>query len=665
MMDTTTRRPLARIALTTTAIAAGLLAMPARPAGAITTTTPITARVSTAPGGGQLAMGSPLEPNVDATGRFAFFTTKQPVVAADTNGADDVYRKDRLTGGVLRVSLQGEAGQIPAGSRTCGVSTNGRFVAFQTSSADATWSNQIWRRDLVAKTTVQVTKPGSGAGGAAFAADCPISDDGARVAYQSSLPGLGCGTSGLEQVILRRFDTDTTSCLSLSSGGNIADDDSSVRAIAGSGDVVAFVSDATNLVSGDTNGTYDVFFRQLSTNATTRITLPGGVQSNGDSQSPSLSGTGRFVSFTSSATNLVPDDDNATRDVFRLDRQTGAIERVSVSSAGVEGNGYSSASTITPYGRYVAFVSEASNLYPADANGSDDIFRRDLDLDRTDLASRRWNGIAAGNSASWHTPDISSDGRVVAFESTATDLVAGDTNGQRDSFVRDFAVDLAPFGSTKAFAKQQLLDFGPPNAAPAQAGIDADALVLQAGELSPDGLITSKARGASWTVKRSPLIRLYWAFFLRAPDPSGMTYWTNQLTGGKTLAQVAAQFARSSEFKTKYGSKANEQFVTLIYQNIFERDPDPGGLAYWTGKLDAGTKTRGDVMTNFSESSEGKRFLAPQVDTVNIWLGMLRTMPSKAELTAWIVDIRSGAKVAEQVAAHLRTLPAYAGRVTK
>jgi hypothetical protein len=143
-----------------------------------------------------------------------------------------------------------------------------------------------------------------------------------------------------------------------------------------------------------------------------------------------------------------------------------------------------------------------------------------------------------------------------------------------------------------------------------------------------------------------------------------MQYWTNQLTNGKTLAQVAAKFALSSEFQTKYGSKTNEQFVTLIYQNIFERDPDPAGLAYWTGKLDAKAKTRGDVMTNFSESGEGTRFLAPQVDTINIWLGMLRTMPPKAELAQWIADIRSGAKVAEQVATKIRTLPAYASRVT-
>ena len=120
--------------------------------GATGTPMPITARVSTGPGGGQLAAGSPATPNVDATGRYVFFTTTQPVVAADTNAANDVYRKDRLTGGVVRASLQGEQGQIPAGSRICGVSTSGRFVVFQTTSASADWSNQIWRRDLVGKT---------------------------------------------------------------------------------------------------------------------------------------------------------------------------------------------------------------------------------------------------------------------------------------------------------------------------------------------------------------------------------------------------------------------------------------------------------------------------------------------------------------------------------
>ena len=570
-----------------------------------------------------------------------------------------MYRKDRLTGALLRVSVMGEDQQIAGKSVLCGTSSNGRYVGFQTTAATADLSNQVWRRDLTTRTTVRVTQPGAGA---APSTKCPISDDGARIVYESQAAGLGCGSTSNVQVILRRMDNGTTTCLSVSTGGAVANALTGDTTISGSGDLVAFVSSADNLVTGDTNDTYDVFIRQISTNTTTRVTKPGGGQLDGDAQTPSLSSTGRYLAFTSDSPTIDPDDDNGVRDVFRWDRQTNTFVRASVTTSGIEGNGYSTSPSITGDGRSIAFISDSTNLYPADANGATDVFRRDIALGRTDLASRTWNTIASGNNDSWHGPALSDDGRVVAFESTATDLGPGDTNGTTDIYVRDFALDLAPFGSPKAFAKQQLADFG--TAAPSTAAIDAATTTITSGQQSPDSLVLAQARSTTWTAKRSPLIRLYWAFFLRAPDPSGMAYWTDQLTNGKTLAQVAATFAQSSEFQTKYGSKTNQQFVTLIYQNIFERDPDPGGLAYWTGKLDSGAKTRGDVMTNFSESSEGKRFLTPQVDTVNVWLGMLRTMPPKAELTQWIADIRSGAKVAEQVSQHVRTLPAYGARVT-
>jgi Tol biopolymer transport system component len=612
-------------------------------------------------GNAQLATGTVHDPLVDATGRFVFFTTAAPVVAADTNAKLDVYRRDRLTGQTVRVSLLGDGDQIDAKSSLCGVSTDGRYVGFQTDAASGDLATQIWRRDLEAGTTVRATRAGSGTSGASLNTTCDLSDDGTRMVFTSHDPSVGCGATGVEQVIVRRFDTGTTACASTSTGGTVANALGFRPVISGSGDLVAFTSIANNLVSGDSNGTYDVFIRQLSTNTLTRITKPGGVQIDGDAQSPAISATGRYVAFSSNSSTLVPDDENGIRDAFRLDRQTGAIERVSVSTAGVEGAGYSLPTAISADGRYVAFTSDAPNLYPADTNGASDVFRRDLVLGRTDLASRRWSSIAAGNDDSWQVADISADGRVVAFTSIATDLGPDDTNGAPDTYVRDFALDLAPFGSTKAFAKQQIADFWPIPVT--QEDIDGYAANIQNGSLSPDAAITYLARHPFWTEKRSPLIRLYWAFFLRAPDPSGMQYWTSKLSSGMTLAKAAATFAQSNEFKTKYGSKSNQQFVTLIYQNIFERNPDPAGLAYWTGKLDSKARTRGDVMTSFSESNEGKRFLSPQVDTVNVWLGMLRTMPSKAVLTQWIADIRSGAKVAEQVAATIRTMPAYASRV--
>ncbi len=336
--------------------------------------------------------------------------------------------------------------------------------------------------------------------------------------------------------------------------------------------------------------------------------------------------------------------------------------RVSVRTGnGEEGNGSSRAPAITPDGRYVAFTSDASNLYPADVNGEADTFRRDLDLARTDLASRVWNGLNAGNAASWYEPAISGDGRVVAFISTATNLVSGDTNGTRDTFVRDFALDVAPFGSAKAFATQQLKDFGTPSPSGTQV-TDAANQLLQ-GIVSPDASIVARSRNAVWAGKKPALIRLYWAFFLRAPDLGGLNYWVNQLNNGKTLAKVAAQFAQSSEFQNTYGSKTNEEFVALIYQNIFERDPDPAGLAYWKGRLDAKAKSRGDVMANFSESGEAKRFLQPQVDTILIHLGLLQKMPTKPVLQASIEALDNG-NPPEELVRSLFGGAEYTARVT-
>jgi Tol biopolymer transport system component len=646
-------------------LGAAALTLPSAPAAAASTTMAVTARVSTTTGGGQANGSTYGLARVDGSGRFVFFETTAALVASDTNAAMDVYRKDRLSGSTTRVSLLGEADQISQGAAACDVTPDGRYVVFRVNGSGAAGpvNKQLWRRDLVARSSVLLSQSGDDpANQGSDSGPCGISDDGTRIVFTSTSTNLG--VDGLGHVFLRRTDINTTTVVDKATDATVGNAKAFQAAISANGGIVAFNSDATNLVSGDSNAASDIFVRNLSANTTERVdTTAGGAQGNGDAQFPSLSANGRYVAFDSTASNLVADDDNAQRDVFRKDRQTGAVVRVSVTTSGVEGNGPSSGPAMTPDGRYVAFSSDATNLYPADTNGDDDAFRRDLDLERTDLASRRWDTISAGNDGIIGWPTISNDGRVVAFVAAATDLVPGDTNGSWDGFVRDFAVDLAPFTSAKAFVTQQLVDFAPPGVFPTPDGITAQAKLLAHGASSPDGFIVSRARSASWTAKRSPLIRLYWACFLRAPDLGGMTYWTNQLANGKTLAQVASQFALSSEFTTKYGSKTNQQFVTLIYQNIFERDPDAGGLAFWTGQLNAKAKTRGEVMVNFSESNEGKRFLAPQVDTINIALGMIRAMPTKAQLAAQITAQRAG-EPAELFAQALRATPAYAARVT-
>src|ERR1043166_2220040 len=161
----------------------------------------------------------------------------------------------------------------------------------------------------------------------------------------------------------------------------------------------------------------------------------GGAQANGNSVAPAISKDGRYVAFYSTATNLVGADTNRARDVFVHDRQTGATTRVSVANDGSQANGESFAPAISGDGRYVAFSSSASNLVAGDQNGADDIFVRDRVANTTTRVSIGLGG-AEPNAGSF-APAISADGNVVAYESDAANLVSGDTNGVRDVFVFD------------------------------------------------------------------------------------------------------------------------------------------------------------------------------------------------------------------------------------
>lgn len=206
--------------------------------------------------------------------------------------------------------------------------------------------------------------------------------------------------------------------------------------ISADGSVVAFSSYADNLVPGDNNGMIDVFVRDLPTAITTLVSVNAGdKQGNGHSDHPAITADGRYVVFQSDATNLVPADKNEVTDVFIYDQQTGQISRVSVSSAGEAGNGASRSPALSDDGRYVVFHSDATNLVSGDTNGVDDVFVRDRQTGQTTRVSVGPGG-AQGNSRSI-LGDISSDGRLVVFESDADNLVADDTNGVRDVFLHD------------------------------------------------------------------------------------------------------------------------------------------------------------------------------------------------------------------------------------
>jgi len=265
-----------------------------------------------------------------------------------------------------------------------------------------------------------------------------ISGDGRFVAYYSDATNLVSGDSNeTGDVFLRYMDARSQTRVSTTYSGGSGNDFSAGPAVSATGRFVAYYSRALNIVPGDTNGTYDVFVRDFGFGGTVvraSVTSSGG-QANGASSGPAISADGRFVAFASSATNLVTGDTNGVGDVFVRDLVAGTTEIVSVSTAGQMANGASGGAAISGDGRYVAFLSVASNLVGDDRNGMQDVFVRDRVMHTTERVSVPATFGQANNNS--FTVDISGDGRFVAFDSAATNLVSGDGNGAMDVFVRD------------------------------------------------------------------------------------------------------------------------------------------------------------------------------------------------------------------------------------
>jgi Tol biopolymer transport system component len=228
----------------------------------------------------------------------------------------------------------------------------------------------------------------------------------------------------------------TTERVSVSTTGIEANRHSDLDAISPDGRFVVFSSLASNLVPADTNRQEDVFVRDRLTGTTERVSVGnGGEQARGRSDWGSISADGRFVAFHSSASNLVAGDTNKRWDVFVRDRLTGTTERVSVNGGGKQGNRSSRAPKVSGDGRFVAFNSTASNLVAHDTNKTSDVFVRDRLNGTTERvsvnsAAKQAKGKSFGRST---TPDM----RFVAFDSLASNLVPRDKNKTWDVFLRD------------------------------------------------------------------------------------------------------------------------------------------------------------------------------------------------------------------------------------
>jgi hypothetical protein len=304
----------------------------------------------------------------------------------------------------------------------------------------ATSTGPVW--DFVtlsiAGTTVRVSVSSSGEQGNDHSWNNSISADGRYVTFVSYASNLVAGdTNGVPDIFVHDRQTGVTERVSISSSGEQGNFGSShYSAISADGRYVAFESDASNLVDGDTNGVPDIFVHDRQSGVTERVSVSSsGEQGNGLSIETYISADGRYVAYSSYASNLVDGDTNGAQDIFMHDRQTGVTERISVSSSGEQGNSHSYWPSISADGRYVAFESGASNLVDGDTNGAYDIFMHDRQTGVTERVSVNSSGEQGNSHSFW--PSISADGRYVAFESDASNLVAGDTNGARDIFLHD------------------------------------------------------------------------------------------------------------------------------------------------------------------------------------------------------------------------------------
>jgi Tol biopolymer transport system component len=385
------------------------------------------------------------ETSVSSDGRFVTFgSTASNLVAGDVNAAADVFLRDRVARTTERVSVRADGVEPTGASFESSVSSDGRFVAFASDASnlvagDHNGTTDVFVRDRALGRTQRVSVGAGGTEANGISSLCALSANGRFVAFASTAPDLVAGDSnGVRAVFLRDRALGTTERVSVSGTGAAANAASGQPFVSADGRFVSFTSGASNLAGADTNGVSDVFLRDRAARTTRRVSVrSGGAQADGASSESSISGNARFVVFQSVASALVPGDANARTDVFVHDRATGATTRVSVSSGGAEANGNSLLGEqlgISADGRVVAFASGAGNLVPDDGNGISDVFVRDRARGTTTRLSVSDAG-RAGNGTSWR-PTIAPSGRHVAFVSAASNLVASDTNGVQDVFVR-------------------------------------------------------------------------------------------------------------------------------------------------------------------------------------------------------------------------------------
>jgi Tol biopolymer transport system component len=341
---------------------------------------------------------------------------------------------DRFLRQTTRVSVAADGQIANAGSGHPSMSADGRLIAFQSLASNLVPSDFNGREDcfvhsLATGVTTRISVTSAGESGNSGSRNPAISADGRIVAFQSDATNFAAGdvNQGSDVFVHDRTRSQTTR-ISMSVNGWSAE-----PALSADGRYVAFESGGSDLVLGDLNGTYDVFVHDRQNQLTARVSVnSAGLEGNGRSGKPAISADGRFVVFESEAHNLVLGDTNGRVDVFVHDRQTRRTVRVSVDSFGREGPHASRNPTISPDGRYVAFQS-FSSLVAGSGGAAGAVYLHDRTTGFTSLMAIDTSGQAA--NAPCDKPALSVEARFIAFQTAASNLVEADTNDALDVFV--------------------------------------------------------------------------------------------------------------------------------------------------------------------------------------------------------------------------------------
>ena len=416
---------------------------------------------------------------VSADGRYvAFVSEASNLVSGDTNGTADVFVKDIVTGKIVRASV----------------------------TAAGVQENSFYSLDTFGEPS--------------------ISSDGRYVVFTSDATNLASGdTNDLPDIFWKDLQTGQLRRVSETSGGAVGNDESNEAVVSADGRYVVFSSNASNLVAGDTNGMPDVFRKDMQTGDIVRVSVAanGSEATSGffhGSRAPTMSADGRYVAFSSEATNLVASDTNSRIDVFVKDLQTGAIVRASTSGTGTQANGASFDPVISADGHFVVFESEATNLVPTDlaTYHGNQVFLKNLQTGAVVRVSENADGVQPNDLSGTTFPSVSADGRYVVFREWASNLVSGDTNSLPDFFVKDTQTGAIERVSVSATGAQL-----------------TEHTNLELGRISADGhYIFFEASDGSLV----PGDTNGWSDILVVPNP----LITAQLTGGMDEVQASVTF---------------------------------------------------------------------------------------------------------------------------